>query len=177
MSSLIGTIPVFHWYRLFRQEIQPSTGTAKSRVDLPVQICSKSFKLKDDEIRAYYTYRLLPLGAAQKKKPVIMLSSEEPTKVVSVHTRRDQEVWKPQVVHHYNQSMNGVDTADQCCVYYFFIRRSKKWWQKVFWLFEVMVVNSYTLYKIMSPQKLTHLETLGWVGESGGLYFGTPHTT
>ena len=26
------------------------------------------------------------------------------------------------------------------------------------WLFEVTVVNSYTLYKIMSPQKLTHLE-------------------
>ena len=138
------------------------TGTAmKNRVDLPDQICSKSFKLKDDEIRAYHTDRLLALGwrAAQKKKPVIMLSSEEPAKVVTIRNRRDQEVRKPQVVHHYNQSMNKVDIADQCNVYYSFIRRSKKWWRKVFfWLFEVTVVISYTLYKIMSPQKLTHLE-------------------
>ena len=138
------------------------TGTAmKNRVDFPDQIRSKSFKLKDDEIRAYRTDRLLALGwrTAQKKKPVIMLSSEEPANVETIRNRRDQEVRKPQVVHHYNQSMNGVDIADQCNVYYSFIRRSKKWWRKVFfWLFEVTVVNSYTLYKIMSPQKLTHLE-------------------
>ena len=138
------------------------TGTAmKNRVDLPDQIRSKSFKLKDDEVLAYRTNCLLALGwrAAQKKKPVIILSSEEPAKVVTIRNRREQDVRKPQVVHHYNQSMNSVDIADQCNVYYSFIRRSKKWWRKVFfWLFEVTVVNSYTLYKIMSPQKLTHLE-------------------
>ena len=136
------------------------TGTVmKNRVNLPDQIRSKSFKLKDDEIRAYHTDRLLALGwrAAQKKKPVIILSSEEPAKMATIHNRRDQEVRKPQVVHHCNQSMNGVDTADQCNVYS--IRRSKKWWRKFFfWLFEVTVMNSYTLYKIMSPQKLTHLK-------------------
>ena len=45
------------------------TGTAmKNRVDLPDQIRSKPFKLKDDEIRVYRTDRLLALGwrAAQK---------------------------------------------------------------------------------------------------------------
>ena len=137
------------------------TGTVmKNRADLPDEIRSKSFKLKDDEIVAYRTDRLLAMGwRAAQKKPVIMLSSEEPAKVVTVHNRRGQDVRKPQVVHHYNQSMNGVDIADQCCVYYSFIRKSKKWWRKVFfWLLEVTVVNSYTLHKIVSPQKLTHLE-------------------
>ena len=65
---------------------------------------------------------------------------------------------KPVVVDKYNQSMNGVDLADQYTVYYSFVRRSKKWWRKVcFWLLEVATVNAYILYK-KSNSSHTHLQ-------------------
>ena len=55
------------------------TGTVmKNRIDLPDQIRSKSFRLRDGEVQAYRTDGLLALGwrAAKKKKLLIMLSSE-----------------------------------------------------------------------------------------------------
>ena len=66
------------------------TGTAmKNRIDLPDQFRSKSFKLKDDEVLAYRTNRLLALGwRAAQKKPVIMLSSEEPAKLTHLEYRQ-----------------------------------------------------------------------------------------
>ena len=92
MSLPIGITPVFHWHRLSLIEVQPFTRTAmKNRVDLPDQIHSKSLELKDDEVLAYHTNRLLALGwRAAQKKPVIMLSSEEPAKVVRSTTEKSR---------------------------------------------------------------------------------------
>ena len=57
------------------------------------------------------------------------------TSVTSRATHRISE--KSVVVDNYNQSMNGVNLADQYTVYYSFIRKSKKWWKKVcFWLWK-----------------------------------------
>ena len=138
-------------------------GTAiKSRIDLPDTIRSPSFRLSNDEIVAFRSNRLLAVGwrAAQKKKPVIMLSTEscaQPTTVTAAATRRTSV--KPKVVDDYNRSMNGVDKADQYTVYYSFIRKSVKWWRKLFfWLFEVTVVNSYILYSTNTPNPSTHLQ-------------------
>ena len=103
--------------------------------------------------------RLLALGwrAAQKKKPVIMVSTEscaKPTTVTSVATRRASV--KLKVVDNYNRSMNGVD---QYTEYYSFIRKSVKWWRKLFfWLFEVTIVNSYILYCTHTSNPCTHLQ-------------------
>ena len=109
----------------------------KNRVDLPDAIRSPSFRLANDEIVAYRTDRLLSLGwrAAQKKKPLFILSTEssaKPIPVTAVATGRT--AIKPTVVNDYNWSMNGVDKADQHTVYYSFIRRSRKWWRKFFFL-------------------------------------------
>ena len=138
-------------------------GTAmKNRIDLPDSIRSPSFRLANDEIVAFRSDRLLALGwrAAQKKKPVIMVSTEscaKPTTVTSVATRRTSV--KPKVVDDYNRSMNGVDRADQYTVYYSFIRKSVKWWRKLFfWLFEVTVVNSYILHCAHTSNPMTHLQ-------------------
>ena len=138
-------------------------GTAmKNRIDLPDSIRSPSFRLANDEIVAFRSDRLLALGwrAAQKKKPVIMVSTEscaKPTTVTSVATRRTSV--KPKVVDDYNRSMNGVDRADQYTVYYSFIRKSVKWWRKLFfWLFEVTIVNSYILYCAHTTNPMTHLQ-------------------
>ena len=111
-------------------------GTAmKNRIDLPDAIRSPTFRLANDETRAYRSDRLLALGwrAAQKKKALIIVSTEssaKPTLVQSQATGRRS--YKPKVVDDYNQSMNGVDMADQYTVSYSFVRKSLKGWRKLF---------------------------------------------
>jgi hypothetical protein len=95
---------------------------------------------------------LLAMGwrAAQKKKPLITISSNSSSTSLEVQSRRTGRLCiKPQIVNEYNQSMNGVDKADQYTVYYSFIRKSKKWWRKLFfWLLEVTVVRRWpTVWK------------------------------
>ena len=66
---------------------------------------------------------------------------------------------KPLVIHKYNQSMGGVDKADQHAVYYSFGRHSIKWWRKLmFWLFEVAIVNLYIMYKLSVNKPLTYVD-------------------
>ena len=137
------------------------TGTMiKNRVGLPDVIRNPSFKLQNDETRAFRDGSLLTVAwrAATKKKPLVMLSSSCPHEMVTVRSRRTTQQ-KPLVVDRYNHSMNGVDRADQYTVYYSFVRRSVKWWRKVFfWVMEVAIVNSYILHKFTSQRPQTHLE-------------------
>ena len=57
-----------------------------------------------------------------------MLSTESSAKSVVVRSHATgRTVHKPLVVDEYNQSMNGVDLADQYTVYYAFVRKSRKW--------------------------------------------------
>ena len=61
---------------------------------------------------------MLGWRAAQKKKPLIMLTSDCSADVTQVQSRRTgKESEKPVVVDKYNYSMNGVDRADQYTVY------------------------------------------------------------
>ena len=110
------------------------TGTiVKIHVDLPTDIPSSSFSLRNDESRVFRAGALLSVvwRAATKKKPLIMLSSSCTHEMVTVRSRRTSQQ-KPVVVDRYNYSMNGVDRADQFTVYYSFVRQSVKWWRKVF---------------------------------------------
>ena len=62
-----------------------------------------------------------------------MLSSKDSAQMTSVTSRATHRISeKPVVVDNYNQSMNGVNLADQYTVYYSFIRKSKKWWKRRF---------------------------------------------
>ena len=92
----------------------------KNRVGLPDSIRSSTLRLGDNEVLAFRDELLLVLGwrAAQKKKPLIMLTSDcsaDVTQVQSLRTGKESE--KPVVVDRYNYSMNGVDRADQYTVY------------------------------------------------------------
>ena len=136
-------------------------GTAiKNRIDLPDAIRSPSFRLSNDETIAFRCDKLLALGwrAAQKKKPLIMVSTESSAKSVTVRSRAtSRTALKPKVVDEYNLSMNGVDKADQYTAYYAFVRKSRKWWRKLFfWLFEVTLVNSYILYRTNTTRPSSH---------------------
>ena len=58
-------------------------------------------------------------------------------------SRRGKVKEKPTVDADYNQFVLGVDKLDQVMAYYSFLHKSVKWWRKIFWLLEVMVINSY----------------------------------
>ena len=111
------------------------TGTCmKNRQQIPKNFRQKTFRLSDGEVKAYSNGNLLALAwrAPSKKKGIIMLSSKNSALQTSVTSRASHRTAvKPVVVDNYNQSMNGIDLADQYTVYYSFVRKSKKWWRKV----------------------------------------------
>ena len=114
--------------------------------------------------------------APKGKSSVIMLSTESMTRVQL--SRNRGETQKPLVVQRYNQSMNGVDRADQNSVYYSFIRKSRKWWRKLFfWLIEVTTVNSYILYQFHPQANLTHLQYRRQVIENLPVWYHTTTST
>ena len=138
------------------------TGTCmKNRQQIPQAFRQKTFRLSDDEVQAYRSGKLLSLAwrAPAKKKEIIMISTKDNASITSVTSRATGKTAnKPVVIDHYNQSMNGVDLADQYTTYYSFVRKSRKWWKKVcFWLLEVATVNSYILYKSTNTTS-THLQ-------------------
>ena len=138
------------------------TGTCvKNRQQIPQLFRQKSFHVADGEVLAYRSGRLLALAwrAPSKRKEIIMITTKDSAQQAIVTSRATgRTATKPIVIDNYNQSMNGVDLADQYTVYYSFIRKSLKWWRKVcFWLLEVSTVNAYILYKC-SNSTLTHLQ-------------------
>ena len=46
-----------------------------------------------------------------------------------------------------------VDKLDQLMAYYSFLHKSVKWWRKIFWLLEVMVINSYIIYRELAKAR------------------------
>ncbi|GFN77996.1 PiggyBac transposable element-derived protein 4 [Plakobranchus ocellatus] len=93
------------------------------------------------------------------KKHVTMVSTK--TIVANVEVRPG--VSKPQVVHTYNQFMNGCDRSDQSLGYYgIHNRRSNKWWKKIFlWILEIAMLNAFILFKQRRPAGTlkSHLHT------------------
>ena len=152
------------------------TGTImRNRLGLPEEIRKPPKKLGANEVRAFRDTKMMALEwkAPKGKSCVIMLTTESPATMMSVQLNRNRgETQKPLVVQRYNQSMNGVDRADQNSVYYSFIRKSRKWWRKLFfWLIEVTTVNSYILYQFHPQANLTHLQYCRQVIESLAVRF------
>ena len=89
------------------------TGTImKNWIGLPDTVRSKSFSLKDDEMRSFCSGSLLTVAwrAASKKKPLIMLSTSSSNTTVNIQSRYLTQK-KPLVVDSYNKSMKGVDSG------------------------------------------------------------------
>ena len=83
----------------------------KNRLHLPDAIRDKKFCLADNEVVSCQNDRLLTVGwrAPQKKKPVIVVSSDGSAKPIEVHSRATSRLSsKPTAVDAYNQSMNVV---------------------------------------------------------------------
>ncbi len=55
---------------------------------------------------------------------------------------------KPVCITEYCQYMGGVDLSDQIVQYYDVLRKTVKWWKKLFFhLFNLLLVNSFILYR------------------------------
>lgn len=64
----------------------------------------------------------------------------------------NQPILKPTCVVDYCKHMGGVDLSDQILQYYDVLRRCVKWWKKLFFhLLNLMLVNSYKLYRKFGP--------------------------
>ena len=53
------------------------------------------------------------------------------------------------LIHEYNNTMGGVDPADQLRRNYFIdkeVRNRKWWWSILFWSVGVMITNAYVIY-------------------------------
>ena len=61
------------------------------------------------------------------------MSTIHNTSTVMVHTKDGKDVMKPQVVLDYNNTMGGVDRADQAMTFYPAMRKQqKKYYKKIF---------------------------------------------
>ena len=90
------------------------TGTlVRTRQQLPSVVRGKSFKLNKGETKAWRDGKKLVLAWRDKGKPTIMISTVCQGSMTTVRGRRGETREKPLVVDKYNQSMGGVDIADQ----------------------------------------------------------------
>ena len=121
------------------------------------RIQDKGFKLKSGEFKAYRCGNVLVTAwrPERKNKIIYMISTEANSRVITISKKNPSApVIKPEVIDIYNQTMNGVDLADQLTVSYGFVRKSCK---VFFGLFEVTIINSYILYKTTDP-RITHVQ-------------------
>ncbi|XP_072277513.1 cdc42 effector protein 2 isoform X1 [Pyxicephalus adspersus] len=82
-------------------------------------------KLKTREIVAWQKGKMMALGWCDKKD-VCLKSTVHDAFTVLVHTKCGKEVMKPQVVIDYNNTMGGVDRADQAMTFYPVMRKRQR---------------------------------------------------
>ena len=65
---------------------------------------------------------------------------------------QEKDMMIPLCIDDYNQHMGGVDTADQLrCYYDLQLISWRTWWPMLFWAYDTMAVNAFTIFKSM-PQ-------------------------
>jgi hypothetical protein len=108
--------------------------------------------MKKGEVKSFRCGDILCLKWMDRKE-VLMLSTQHNNRMTRVAVRAPggrKEKDKPQCIETYNQNMAGIDLSDQMINYYAFNRKTLKWWKKHFFhLFNLALVNSYTLLNFL----------------------------
>ena len=104
------------------------------------------------------------------KRPVAVLSTLTNTKPEMGEAERKapggmKKVSIPKPVLRYNESMGGVDLADQLHSYYPVGRPSVRWWRYIcWWLLQTAMINSFLIWKhshdlpAAAMKKLRHID-------------------
>lgn len=122
-----------------------SYGTVKvTRKEMPQSLRNK--KLRKGEIAAERRGKVLAMRW-KDKKDVVLLSTIHTMDMVETE-KRTKKIIKPKLVLDYNDTMGGVDRADQRMASYPIPRKQgKKYYKKIFFrLLEITVWNSFILY-------------------------------
>lgn len=119
-----------------------------NRKGLPPDIRNKKNKLKRGEYKAWQKGKILVLQW-KDKKDVFLISTVHNSSFVEAIQKSGKVIQKPKVVMDYNNTMGGVDRADQQMSFYSFMRKQqKKYYKKIFrHLLEQCVWNAYVIYK------------------------------
>ena len=89
------------------------TGTLNvRRQQLPNEV-SAGLHMQPRDVKAWRDEGKLVLAWKDNGKPTLMISSVYPATMIRCDDRLGGSKEKPLVVHRYNQSMGGVDKADQ----------------------------------------------------------------
>ncbi|CAF1325070.1 unnamed protein product [Adineta steineri] len=138
--------------QLFLELVKRKTdavGTVRSnRKSLPLDF--RNSKLKKNERIARYYKKVMALKWLDKKYVHILSTYHENNTTIVL--KRQTQVEKPICIHEYNDTMGGVDMADQLIAPYGIPRkRLKKYYKKIFMiLLDLAILNSYHLYKIQT---------------------------
>lgn len=96
-------------------------------------------------------------------KPVTLASSfvgehpKEKVKRFCKKSKRYIDVNCPNVIRHYNRHMGGVDLLDSLIGKHKIKMRTRKWYMRLFYhLLDVMLINSWLLYKRNEQQRQTN---------------------
>ncbi|GBO11269.1 PiggyBac transposable element-derived protein 4 [Araneus ventricosus] len=123
-------------------------GTLRAnRKGLPPLI--KSSKVKKGEVLAFRKGKICLLKWTNKK-PILMPSTLHSTSMVTVESKKSKSSkLKPAVVADYNNTMGGVDKADQCLSYYPVARnQQRKYYKKIFrYLLSQAVWIAFVIFK------------------------------
>jgi hypothetical protein len=141
-----------------------SCGTFRpNRSHLPPGLREAMKSLSDGEHKAWQSGQLGCLVWCDKQ-PVLMLSTHHRVDdMVPVQNDRGPNqppvVMRPQVVLDYNVGKCGVDTVDQLRQSYAMQRRSRKDWPSLaWWLIDVCIINSYTLWRLDTRSDIEQLD-------------------
>jgi hypothetical protein len=141
-----------------------SCGTFRhNRSNLPAGVQDAIKSLSEGEAKAWQSGQLGCLVWCDKQ-PVLMLSTHHRVDdMVSVQNDRGPSqppvVLRPQVVLDYNVGKCGVDTVDQLRQSYAMQRRSRKDWPSLaWWLVDICIINSYTLWRLDTRSETRHLD-------------------
>jgi hypothetical protein len=141
-----------------------SCGTFRpNRKHLPPGLKDVMKSLSEGETKAWQSGQLGCL-VWYDKQPVLMLSTHHRVDdMVSMQNNRGPSqppvVIKPQVAIDYNVGKCGVDTVDQLRQYYAMQRKSRKDWPSLaWWLIDVCIINSYTLWRLDTKAEITQLD-------------------
>ena len=141
----------------------------KNRRDTPT--LEAKFKERGKfEMSAYIDKGLLGIHWKDTKDVYLMTNCNDVTTTVVTRKMKDEskkDVPCPVAIKFYNQTMGGVDLADQMITLYELDRKSQKWWRKVFFrLLMTAVHNAFIIYCETNHQKFPYITFLSTVSEA-----------
>lgn len=135
---------------LLQEKTYAAATVRKNRKELPVAFKEKR-KMKQGDCQVYQKDEILAT-IWRDKRDVFMLSSNTDHAMDTVerwdrHSRTRKLVPCPAVVKLYNQSMGGVDKADQMRGYYSTLKKCRKYWRYLLhFIFDSAINNSFILF-------------------------------